>query len=218
PKGVFSVNVEDVGAPIDGAGDAGAPIQARINSWTGALGTLKLTAPPGSQLRFTQGLNVKNKDVVFDFTLCHLIKATTDPILTAEGSWGPVVSVGGVAGRNTLTLADSSGFKSGDVVKVFSDDLIWDARPREDENSGGTGTAYSRQGQFTLVSSITSATQMSVNPSLIDDYTLNIRVAKLNEHNVDFRFGTAEALSSAPGPMFRLRDLRFPILEGRILR
>ncbi|MGX9349159.1 hypothetical protein, partial [Microbacterium sp. KNMS] len=25
PKGVFSVNVEDVGAPIDGAGDAGAP-------------------------------------------------------------------------------------------------------------------------------------------------------------------------------------------------
>ncbi|GAA4774716.1 hypothetical protein [Microbacterium gilvum] len=221
PKGVFYVNVADVGAPMNGVDDDAAPINAAINAWSGSFGVLKLTAPPGSTIR-SSGIVVSKKSVIVDFSGSHVVRTAAQPIFTGEGEWGPNISVGGVTTNSlnsVLTVADASGFAVGNMVKVFSDNVISDAR---DEGTGSVG----RQGEFAVITAISGNTVTVVAP-LLDTYDLNVRVAKFIPHHIEFHFGTADFDAASGGGaggtfsgrvMFRLRSLPFPAVTGDILR
>lgn len=220
-KGVFVVNVADLGAPLDGIGDDTPAIQNAIDEWSGALGALKLVAPPGSTLR-SSGWTVVGKDVLFDFRNSHVVKTSGEPILRATGEWDTPVGVAGVessATGSSLSVADASGFKPGDLVKVYSDNLIWDARQRE-----SMGTELARQGEFATVRSVSGLT-VNVTPRLVDTYDTGIRVAKMEERHVDFRFGTASFDASTGGGagraflrhMFVFDSVWSPRIDGHVL-
>lgn len=220
-KGVFFVNVADLGAPLDGIGDDTPAIQNAIDEWSGELGALKLVAPPGSTLR-SSGWTVEGKDVLFDFRNSHVVKTTSEPILRASGQWGAPVGVAGVVSSATgssLTVADASGFKPGDLVKVYSDNLIWDARQRE-----SMGTELARQGEFATVRSVSGLT-VNVTPQLVDTYSTGVRAAKMEERHVDFQFGTASFDASTGGGsgaafrrgLFEFRSVWSPRLSGHVL-
>lgn len=203
-QGVYYAS--DYGVVGDGVADDTDTMQALIDLVPDGS---TIVAPPGATYR-TDGWVVDQKSVHLDLSNARLVKTSLDPIVSASGEWGTTVSAGAASGPN-LTVTDTSGFRVGDLVKVFADDVIPDARPRNE-------TEKPRVGEFVIVSAVNSTVEMTVNPPLRDSYSQNIRVAKLIDHPFTLRFGTADFEPTADGALFRLNSLRFPVFQGRILR
>lgn len=198
-------NARDHGVIGDGVADDTQTMQALIDSVPeGAT----IYAPRGTTY-LTAGWEVAGKSVILDLSAAHLIQTAAKPIVEAWGEWEPFVLVGSVdANRRTLTVADSSGLSAGDLVKIVSDDAMWDARVNVD--------GVPRQGQFTTIT-IVAGNQVTVNPPLEDEYLTNIRVARHVNHHVEVRFGTSESAPGGKFAQFRLHGLDGPVLKGRIL-
>lgn len=219
-KDSLTVNLADHGVDVFNANsDDTDTVQALIN--TVPEGTT-IWAPVGSVLR-TRGWTVADKSITFDFSNAHVVKLSPAPILYAVGEWTTPVSVGGVTqgdATSTVTVGSNAGFAVGDLIKVFSDDVIWDARNR----ASGMPAGLYRQGEFGTISELPSPSTMLMTPGVIDPYSTNIRVAKMSDAKVVFKFGTLDyAGAGADGGgfsgryMFHFKGLRAPVLEGHVL-
>ncbi|WP_188711347.1 hypothetical protein [Microbacterium faecale] len=205
PKNSLVFNAADHGVVGDGTADDTATMQALIDQVPDGS---TIVAPPGAVYR-SAGWSVKGRTLDIDLSNAHLVK--TDPdneIFRAEGSFDAPVSVGGVITNqrySRLVVADTDGFNAGDIVKVFSNDEIRDSRPRNE-------TEKSWQGEFAVVANI-DGTEVHVSPPLLDTYSTNIRVARIQNHRVSFRFGTAD-YDGNPGTEFTRRMFRYSALNG----
>lgn len=199
----------------DGVADDTATVQALID---GVPDGATIWAPVGSVLR-TDGWTVTAKSINLDFSNADLVKtSSTNEILEAVGEWDlniPVTSVLHGVQSAVLTVASTTGYQVGDLVKIFSDDVIADAR----YEASMEPNLY-RQGQFGTVTEVTGTTIKMV-PDLVDLYTTGVRVARMVNHAVTLKFKNAYYTGS-PGTafargMFKFEGLNQPSIAGRIL-
>jgi hypothetical protein len=81
-------------------------------------------------------------------------------------------------------MASAPSWTAGDVIRVFSDDILVGGR-------AGDGTLESRTGEFATVFEV-SGTTVYLSGTLRDSYTTNIRAAKLNTFSVTVNGLTVE--------------------------
>lgn len=205
-KDTLVFNTADHGVAGDGVTDDTASMQALIGAVPAGS---TIVAPPGSTFR-TDGWVVDQKSVSLDLSNAHLVKTATGPIVQATGGFGPVSSAALVNDRE-VSVVSTEGLAVGDIVKVFANNVIPDARPRNE-------TEKARVGEMVVVESISGST-VRVNPPLRDEYSDNVRVAKLLDIPFALRFGTADYQDGVDfSEMFRADGLAFPTVKGRILR
>lgn len=213
-QGVFLAS--DYGVVGDGSADDTASMQNLIDSVPDGS---TIVAPPGAVYR-SAGWTVAQKSLNLDLSNAHLVRIASQPILTAVGAWTPPVSVSNVVTTSlysTVTPSSVEGFAVGDMIKVFSHNVIPDAR------DGGEGLV-GRQGEMAVITAI-SGGDLTVVPPMIDTYNLAVRVSKLQDYSVNFKFATADFEPGAGSGgsafsgrvMFRMRSLPFPKFEGRVL-
>lgn len=131
------------------------------------------------------GLTSSGKSITIRGNNTTLYQNSNIQMLTWDGSWSPIYGVSsiditskfsdgqanGISGTTINMTAVPSDWKSGDVIKLFADDVIPGSRPV-------SGEAKPRVGNFFVIFNVTS-TSITVIGRPVDPMTLNIRVAKL---------------------------------------
>lgn len=170
-SGVFS------GLDPTGVADSSTALQAWLNAIPdGGTGIL----PDGTYR--ASGLTLTGKSLTLDMR-GTLVQASNATLLSLHGTWGTTIAVSAVARTNRsvntlfrdqtqLTMASAPSWTAGDVIRVFSDDILVGGR-------AGDGTLESRTGEFASVFEV-SGTTVYLSGTLRDAYTTNIRAAKIN--------------------------------------
>jgi hypothetical protein len=176
-----------------GVANSSTALQAWLDAIpAGGVGTLPVGTYRGS------GLTCNGKSVTLNM-LGTLVQASNATLLSIHGTWGTTITVSAVARVNRsvntffrdqtqLTMASAPSWTPGDVIRVFSDDVMPGARP-------GDGTLESRTGEFATVFEV-SGTTVYLSGTLRDSYTTNIRAAKLDPFPVTVNGLTMETPDS----------------------
>lgn len=160
--------------------DSSSALQTSLNA-VPAGGVWRL--PPGTYK--ASGLSVSGRGITLKTTGAHIIQGSDAAILRLVGAWDTTYALtsvtntartynGGSRNMGTLTFSSAPAWQAGDVVKVFSDDVIPEAVTKVD------GTAV-RQGEFGTVAEIVSNVVYLMGP-VMDTYTTSPRVARLQSH------------------------------------
>ena len=186
---------------------------------TEALQSLIDEVPDGSTIRGavgvtyrTTGVLVDDKSLTLDFSNSILVQLGENPIVTAKGHWSDIQNVTS-ASRGAASGVNTSAYQPGDLVKVYSRDLVPDARSYPE---GGA-----RLGEFSYVYTKTADT-INLRPVILDTYSNNIKIAKMSNARVAVYVGEAYSESTKPGgpwtnlAMFRFIGLRFPLFKGYV--
>lgn len=209
PETLPFVNIEDYGAALDGVTNDAAAILSAIESNPGST----VTAPSGAIIGLA-GLNISGQDAILDFSSNTIVQTGNQTPITVTGTWGDSKAAT-ISDPNTVTVSSTSGISVGDVVKVFSDDVIPGTRPGSTPGAGG------RLGAFHIVAAV-SGSAITLNPPLDDPYTTNVRVAKLNGSRASIRvremYCPEEVQSSYTTSMIQLRSIAYGSVEARITR
>lgn len=219
-KGSVVVDVADFGVVADGVTDNTAAVQSVINA---AADRATIVAPKGATLK-TSGWTVPTgKSIDIDFRNAHIVRTSTAPVLDATGTFGTPTTVTGATTESvSIVVGSAAGLAVGDLIKIYSDDIIADSRPGDhlDTNNPATTAYFARKGEHAVVTSI-AGTTIGINPPLYDTYTTNVRAAKMNKQQVTFRFATMDhaGLAATQDMMASVRftGLRTPRVEGTIL-
>lgn len=171
----------DYGAVADSLSDQSAALQAAINA-TPDGGRLRIR--PG-RYRIGTGLTCTGKSIYFDAPGVILVQDANVVVLTITGEFETIMNVSSLTPTNfdfqesdnipglEMVLSSSPSWQRGDVVKVVADDEIPGARPRPIGNP-----LKNRLGQFFIVHSVVGTT-VTLSGSLRDNFTTNIRVARV---------------------------------------
>ena len=213
-RNVFSVNVKEFGAIGDGTADDTAAINSAIAA-----------APAGSTVFFPLGtyklagsVTVLDQSVRIDAAAATFVQTTADPAVELRGSFGTThtasaIGVGSssVGGNDLPTVVLSSvgnglQYATGDIVKVFSDDVVPGTDNAEDDIDP------IRTGQFFSVLESTSNT-VTLRGAVRDPMTTNVRIAKLSTNRVIWTGGVFRSTYTGPAMMFRVRGLLKPTVR-----
>lgn len=163
-----------------GATDSTASLAAALAA-TPDGGTLVI--PPGTYRVTGDTLSVTGRSIRLSMHGAVLVQASDGPILRLRGGFDDPVSVTAAADENRtingaqrtqarLTLAaPPDGWQVGDVLRLYSDDVIVGARP-------GSGGAESRRGEFGVIYEVSGSTVYLGGP-LRDTYATAVRAARL---------------------------------------
>lgn len=109
-----------------------------------------------------------------------------------------------------LTLTEPPDYQPGDVLKLVADDAVPGARP-------GTGPTASRVGQFLVVHRVDGASVTVLLDDLLDTFSQNVRVARLEPFTCHVRGGTIttaiEGMEEWTAPSLLIRDLLCPTVS-----
>lgn len=168
------------------------------------------------------------KSVDLDIRGCTFKNEGTGSVFAFSGTWGTTYNVTAVAATTVadpsgnslvataLTIASPPAWVKGDIVKVFSDDIMAGVRP-------GTGGDQPRAGQFAEVFSVGASTVTVLGPLLGDTYATNVRVAKLNPITARIEGGTfdapaAQLAGASVAGMLNFKDLLRPkLVDAKVL-
>ncbi len=176
-----------------------------------------LVIPAGSYLLNSAVSPKSGKSIKIVAYGAKLIQNSSQPIVSLIGSYGPTISVSsitttsqtGLGPQAKLTLAVAPAWSAGDLIKVVSDDVIPEGRP-----GPGDGTE-SRLGEFAVVRSVNGKT-VYLNGVVREQYTQNIRAAKISSQTISMEGGEYETSSSrmsiANSPLLNFGKLLSPRL------
>lgn len=200
------LNVVDYGAVGDGVTDASSAIQAAVDS---AADGKTIYFPAGTYLLNGSPItNVQSGGAVLSLHFvmadsAKLVKAGNSEIFKLVGAWDATQAVSAITSStvadegletlNTvvLTVTGTMAWKRGDIVKVFSSDII----PGSRSDDGTFPTLSSRTGQFFTVYSTASNT-VTLLGVLRDPMTANMRVARLQDINATIDGGVLDIADS----------------------
>lgn len=146
----------------------------------------------------------------------------TGNALQLTGSWGDIFSVSSVTSGTVvvdnvtiptvnLAVTGTPPYKIGDVIKLVADDALPGARP-------ATGSNVARVGQFLVVHSVASGVVRCIADGLIDPFTTNIRLAKLNPVTCSIDGLTVTLPSSSAGTgragLISISEMMNPVLSN----
>ena len=161
---------------------------------------IKLAGRKGANYLITSSETVTDTDIDLDlngstiwqrgdFTPIHAHAQFSDIQYVSAIATGSVTLTGDGVGSSTsthvLTVADATGYKKNDIVKIYSDDLIQATNPDYEE----------QRGEFAKVSKV-SGNDIYLYSYLRDEYTTNIRIAKMNSR-LSFRVYNGKMNSAA---------------------
>jgi len=166
---------------LTGSTDMSTVLQAAFNA-TPDGGTLII--PPGTYRVNTTIVSTGKSIHVYARGAKFVYYGATGVAVQIIGSWDTTYPVTGVAAStqtldgNTvatlnITVTGTPSYAVGDVIKLVADDAIPGTRP-------ASGGLVARVGQFLVVQSIAGSVVTCISNGLIDPFTTNIRVAKLN--------------------------------------
>ncbi|OGL22105.1 hypothetical protein A2707_02015 [Candidatus Saccharibacteria bacterium RIFCSPHIGHO2_01_FULL_45_15] len=206
------------GVDLTGATNSRTALQALIDA--SPAGTT-LLFPRGARLLVSGSLNNGGKSLFLDLNGSTIIKGSNSTLFNFTGTYETPInvtsqSVGAITTdeetkqATVLVLASAPGWKAGEVVKVFSDDVIPGGR-------AGNGTDESRLGEYMIVSTVNGAT-VTLNGLIRDAMTTNVRAAKLNNIPVGISNGHIEVLDSGIAAGWSTGISRFAALINPIVR
>jgi hypothetical protein len=165
------VTLESLG--FSSATDESLVVQAAANATNdgGTISTLKKHA-----FGFG-GVTVSNKTLRFDFKNSNITMLTPASLIQASGSYRSQQTVSSITGStvSVLTIASSTGYAEGDIVKIVSTD--------EQPDFWVAGRYL---GQFAVIDSI-AGNNLTLDRLITDAslYINNVNIAILNRHTVD---------------------------------
>lgn len=189
-------------------GEASASAETETEILQGILNLAKndsvIYFPAGTYNLTTVAVSGKSLSFVSDENAL-IVQHADAPVFDLQGGWANRTAVAEVvseeidytAGDNQSTRvsvivldadAQEAGYRAGDIVKIYADDVIPGSKPGERQ-----GTAR-RTGEFVQVLRV-EENRLLLSRELRETYTTRIRVAKLNGHT------------------FQLRGLRFDTLD-----
>lgn len=178
--------------------------------------------PPGEYV--TSGAIQNNgKSVRIIAEGCRFIQGSQSSFAIFTGSWGTTQTVtsittvnvttdtGNVARATRLTLSTNVDWKAGDVVKIFSNNIIAEGRTPSGGRAG-------RHGEFCTVYSV-NGNQVTLSGLLIDTHSLNVRAALLNQKTIEWvggsYYGSDESFANNwTALVMQIRGLLKPSVKG----
>lgn len=186
-------NVKDFGAVGDGVSDDTVACQAAINA---AVSGQTVLFPAGTYT-LTATLTNGGKSIHVSAYGATIVQQGNARLFSFEGAWDASVAVtavtagtvtetdGNVLDTVVLSLSGLMPWKRGDVVKVFSSDIIPGART----DVAAPAASSERTGQFFIVRAVASGS-VELLGTLRDPMTANMMVARLLDRTASISGGT----------------------------
>lgn len=215
--GTSTVSAASYGVAGNGVTDDTAKLQAALDA---TLEGQRLIIPQGTY-KLTAELTLTGRSIIIEGYGATLVAAGNHGVLNMNGAYGAVhavtgtspttVTSGGEAVWTTaISLSSTPNLQRGDVVKIYSEDIIEGSRP-------GSGGKDSRRGEFAVVDSIVSST-VTVMGRLRETYSTNVRLAKMENHAVHIRgLRLTASLSTATATLVGLIRMTGPTMDDVII-
>jgi len=203
-------------------GDVAGAFTATLNAAIVAVPAgSTIIIPPGT---YTNTGNIVNagKSIHIVATGARILQGSNHTFALFTGAWDAMIAIyaittadivndaGNTRVMSQLNLTDTVTWKRGDVVKVFANDYIPDARtPIADVGA--------RQGEFATVYSV-SGTTVTLTGLLRESYTLNPRVQRLQPITVEWEGGTYYGSDESFSAHWVLPVMRFSNLLKPVVR
>lgn len=172
---------------------------------------------PAGDYELSSPLKGTGRTIVIDAYGSRLIALGNHGVFSWQGAYGSVHAVTAIAPTQvisngsplwatSLTLKTVPKLARGDIIKIVSDDTIPGARPGDDQLA-------SRRGQFAVIDSVVG-TSVFVMGTLLETFSTNVRLAKVEDHAVHVRGLTASAsLSGATASLLGFTRLIGPTVD-----
>ena len=218
-----TINVKDYGAKGDGVTNDTQSISDAISAMVGGE---TLLFPPGKYMlnnsinNHGKSMNVKAYGASFikngDFPHVFFYGTFEDTLFVTSIVETGVTDGDQVLDGVSINMSDTVNWRKGDVVKIISNDIIPESR-----DAGLNVTSNGRLGQFFTVYSVNGQTAKLIGKP-VDNFTTGIRVAKINEVNVNWEGGTFDVTESHinagyTSRCFDLNNLMNPLVANIVI-